>query len=101
MSTFYCRECNTSYMGQTHECETIERYREMNPFEWECATCGEVFDKRKTSPLQHICPVASESAKFLSSFNKFLSSPEGQFAIYLAQRLINASNPTNLPLAES
>jgi transposase-like protein len=65
--------------------------------EWTCATCGETFDALETSALQHNCPVA----QFDRGFTRFLQTPAGQFAVYYAQRVINASHSTNLPLAKS
>jgi hypothetical protein len=69
--------------------------------EWTCSSCGETFDPKVTSAGHHYCLVARESREFDKAFPRFLDSPAGQFAIYYAQRLINASNPTNLPLAKS
>lgn len=100
MATFYCRECGISYFAQTHECEALISLREMIlSFNWECETCGETFDKRKTSPLQHICPVASENAKFYPAFTQFLNTVQGKFAVYYARHLIDASSRSNNTLA--
>jgi transposase-like protein len=61
-------------------------------FEWTCQRCGETFDSRETSALQHSCIVAKESAQFHKAFKTYLSEPAGQFAMYYAQRLIRGNS---------
>lgn len=63
----------------------------MSTSEWTCERCGETFDARKVSFLQHSCIVAKESAQFHKAFKTYLSEPAGQFAMYYAQRLIRGN----------
>jgi hypothetical protein len=63
--------------------------------EWTCERCGETFDARKVSFLQHSCIVAKESAQFYKAFKAYLSEPAGQFAMYYAQRLIQGASSSD------
>lgn len=63
--------------------------------EWTCERCGETFDARKVSHLQHKCLIAKESVEFDEALSAYLSEPAGQFAMYYARRLINGSIGTD------
>jgi hypothetical protein len=63
--------------------------------EWTCERCGETFDAKVTSALQHRCFIAEQSIEFDRALTIYLSKPVGQFAMYYAQRLINASLGSN------